>query len=111
MENIDELVELDRLNMAPVIEQAGGKFNSEVRRRNLLLEMEKGAVFFSIQRSGKTIAYFQYMPEPNDSTNEVSLRLHRKLGFMKIEEEADRVLFVTDGKTLCERLARFNLNS
>ncbi|PIE63646.1 MAG: hypothetical protein CSA26_11975 [Desulfobacterales bacterium] len=150
MENIDELVALDRLNMAPVIEQAGGTFDPEVRRRNLLLEMEKGAVFFSIQRSGKTIAYLQYMPEPNDRwnimsiqihpayqkgfvlrellsearrrlqtdapsvirssvhfTNQASLRLHRKLGFMKVEEDADRVLFVIDGKTLCERLARF----
>ncbi len=150
MENIDELVELDRLNMAPVIEQFGGKFDPELRRRNLLLEMEKGAVLFSIQRSGKTIAYFQYMPEPNDSwnimsiqihpayqeglvlrdllsearqrlqfdapstirssvhfTNQASLRLHRKLGFMKIEKEAGRILFVIDGKTLCERLARF----
>ena len=40
-------------------------------------------------------------------TNQASLRLHRKLGFVKIKEEADRILFVTDGKTLAERLARF----
>jgi len=150
MENINELVELDRLNMTPVIEQAGGTFDPELRRRKVLLEMEKGAVFFSIQRSGKTIAYLEYMPEPDDRwrvmsiqihpahrngfvlrdllsearqrlqthapsairssvhfTNQASLRLHRKLGFVKIEEKEDRILFVTDGKTLSERLARF----
>ncbi|MDP6543523.1 MAG: GNAT family N-acetyltransferase [Phycisphaerae bacterium] len=150
MENIDELVELDRLNMTPFIEQAGGTFDPELRREKLLLEMEKGSIVFSVQRSGKTIAYFEYRPEPNDVwnimsiqihpsyrngfvlrdllsearerlqthapsairssvhfTNQASLRLHRKLGFVKIEQKEDRILFVTDGKTLSERLARF----
>ncbi len=150
MENIDELVELDRLNMAGVIEQTGGKFDREFRRRKILLEMERGAVFFSIQRSGNTVAYLEYMPEDDDSwrilsiqvhpayqngfvlrdilsearrrlpvhapasirssvhfTNQASLRLYHKLGFVKIAEKEDRILFTIDGKALRQRLARF----
>ncbi len=150
MDNIDELVELDRLNMTPVIEQAGGTFDPEFRRENLLLEIKKGAIVFSVQRAEKTIAYLQYMPEPNDVwnimsiqihpswqngfvlrtllaearerlqihkpslirssvhfTNKAFLRLHRNLGFVKLEEKADRIIFVADGKTLSRRLACF----
>ncbi|PIE40323.1 MAG: hypothetical protein CSA51_01430 [Gammaproteobacteria bacterium] len=99
MENINELVELDRLNIAPVIEQAGGKYDPEVRRslRDLLSEARRRLQTDAPSAIRSSVHF----------TNQVSLRLHRKLGFMKIEEEADRVLFVTDGKTLCERLARF----
>ena len=150
MENIDELLELDRLNMASIIEQAGGKFDPEFRRRKILEEMERGAVFISIQRTGNTIAYLEYMPEPNEPwhimsiqvhpshqngfvlrdlfseagrrmrarppssirssvhfSNQASLNLHRKLGFMKIGEKAERILFSVDGPTLAQRLDRF----
>jgi L-amino acid N-acyltransferase YncA len=150
MENVDELVELDRLNMSSVIEAAGGKFDPEFRRRKILLEEERGAVFITIRRSGTTVAYLEYMPEPENTwkiasiqihpshqngfvlrdllaeasrdlrsrtpssirssvhfTNQASLRLHRKLGFVKTSETEDRILFRIDGTALSERLARF----
>ena len=150
MEDIDEIVELDRLNMAPIIERAGGIFDPAFRRTKIIAEAATGAVFFFVRRAGQTIAYLEYMPQPDDIwhimsiqihpahqngfvlrdllseagrcllayapsaikssvhfTNQASLRLHSKLGFVKSEEKADRILFTIAGKTLSEKLARF----
>jgi ribosomal protein S18 acetylase RimI-like enzyme len=150
MEDIDKFVELDRLNMAPIIEAAGGRFDPDFRRQKIVQERERGALFLSALRDGEVVAYIEYMPGADDvwnvmsiqihplcqngtilcdllatawkdlsvsrartvrssvhTTNNPSLRLHRKLGFLKTGEMNDRILFETDAQSLCERLERF----
>lgn len=63
MENIDELVELDQVNMAPLIERAGGRFDPAFRREKILVEVERGALFLCIRRAGRIVAYLEYLPE------------------------------------------------
>jgi len=76
MTNIDQLVELDRLNMAPVIEQAGGKFDPEFRRKRILVELQNGAAFITVERSGKTVAYVECMPQSDDDWKVMSIQVH-----------------------------------
>lgn len=76
MENIDEIVELDRLNMTPVIERTGSTFDPDLRRKKIIAELQEGAVFFSVRRAGETVAYLEYMPELHDTWNIMSLQVH-----------------------------------
>lgn len=74
--NLDDLVELDRLNMAPVIERGGGNFNPAFRRKKLLLEQERGAEFVCVEKEGHLIAYLEYLREAEGVYNVLSIQIH-----------------------------------
>lgn len=40
MNNLNEIIELDRLNMAPVIEASGGTFDPDRRRAGLAMPIQ-----------------------------------------------------------------------
>jgi L-amino acid N-acyltransferase YncA len=74
--NLDDLVELDRLNMAPVIERAGGKFDPAFRRKKLLAEQEQGAEFLCVERQGRIVAYLECIRESDGTYNVLSIQIH-----------------------------------
>jgi len=74
--DINELVELDRLNMAPIIEQADGRFDPEFRRSKMLLEQEKGAEFIVIGRGGVIVAYLEYLQEFDGILSVLPIQIH-----------------------------------
>ena len=74
--DIDAFVELDRINMAPIIEKAGGSFNPQFRRERMLLELEEGATFLFVQKRGLTVAYLETMREADDTFNVMSIQIH-----------------------------------
>ena len=76
MDDIENFVELDRLNMAAVIDAAGGTFDPVLRRRKIGTEREEGAVFLSACRAGKIVAYLEYMPEGGLEWKVMSIQIH-----------------------------------
>lgn len=58
--DIQQIVEIDRLNMAAVIHQLGMDFILEKRRDGILSEIAKGVKFITIKRDDKTQAYLSY---------------------------------------------------
>jgi L-amino acid N-acyltransferase YncA len=74
--DVDALVELDRLNMTAVIERAGGKFDPQFRRSKLLVEQERGAEFVCVGRHGRTVAYLEYLCEPDGAWQVLSIQIH-----------------------------------
>lgn len=67
MEVISAFLELDCLNMAPIIASSGGTFDPAFRRQKIMEEIERGAVFLSVCRAGKVVAYLEYMPETDNT--------------------------------------------
>ncbi len=76
MENLNEIIDLDRLNMAPVIEASGGTFDPERRRGGLTREIEGGAVFVVVRRDGELLGYLEYESEPGHIWHILSIQIH-----------------------------------
>ena len=72
---IDEIVEIDRLNMADFIEASGGKFDPERRRRTVKKEIEKGAIFILVNRANKLADYVEYWMERDETLNVASIQI------------------------------------
>ncbi len=76
MNDLNEIIELDRLNMAPVIEASGGTFDPERRRAGLAIEIERGCTFVTSHRHGDMLGYLQYELEPGDVWHILSIQIH-----------------------------------
>ena len=74
--DIEQIVELDHLNMAAILEQVGVHFEPARRRKGLLEEINKGAVFIMVKREGRIIAYLEYLPECDGSIHIKSIQVH-----------------------------------
>ncbi len=76
--DIDQILELDRLNMTAIIAEAGDKFDPERRRAALLAEIGDDAAFILIRRSGRLVAYVEYIPQHDNSWKVASIQIHPK---------------------------------
>lgn len=76
MNNLNEIIELDRLNMAPVIEASGGTFDPDRRRAGLAMEIKRGCTFVTSQGDGAMLGYLQYELEPGDVWHILSIQIH-----------------------------------
>jgi ribosomal protein S18 acetylase RimI-like enzyme len=74
--DVDALVELDRLNMSPLIEAGGGHFDPAFRRKKLLQEIEGGAAVRILRRERKVVAYLEYKPEEDGRWRILSIQVH-----------------------------------
>ncbi len=62
---INQIVEIDRQNMAGFIEAQGGRFDSQRRLQSLKDEIKKGAVFIFARRANNLVGYIEYWLEDN----------------------------------------------
>ena len=74
--NPHDLVELDRLNMSPIIERAGGRFVPGFRLAKLREEIDSGAEFITLERQDQLVAYLEFLPEPDGICKILSLQIH-----------------------------------
>lgn len=76
--NIDQIIELDRINMEPVIEQLNlpFKFNPDLRRKGIEKEINEGAKFIFIERDNIIIAYFEYIMDDFGVCKIPSIQIH-----------------------------------
>ena len=101
--NSEQIIELDRLNMAPVLEKVGGVFDSEKRRTGISDEICKGAVFITIERANRVAAYLEYSPESNGDIYVKSLQIHPDYqGRAMIRQLLRRVYFQMNGLALAK---------
>ncbi|MEM6352445.1 MAG: GNAT family N-acetyltransferase, partial [Cyanobacteria bacterium P01_D01_bin.14] len=73
--SLDAFVELDRLNMAPIIEAAGGKFDPVFRRTRLIAEIESGSELIAVWRNDSLAAYLEFQII-NDRCKVQSIQIH-----------------------------------
>jgi GNAT superfamily N-acetyltransferase len=74
--NIDNILELDRLNISPILEAVGKKFDSHYRRNSIEAEQRQGASFITIFRSDLLVAYLEYLPVCRYKWEIMSLQIH-----------------------------------
>ena len=72
---VDAFVRLDELNMAPIIEAAGGVFDPAFRRTRLRAEIESGCKFEWVSRDGWVIAYLE-LRLTGDRCHILSIQIH-----------------------------------
>lgn len=147
LKTIQEIIELDKINMQPILEKFSIVFNPQLRKDGLENEINKGAKFVIVKRNNNLIAYFEYIikddntckipsiqihPQYQNGTtlyrllvsiydelknncpsciyssvhksNMASLNLHKKLGFLSINETNERIEFKVSGEELLERI-------
>ena len=75
---IDEIIEIDRLNMAGFIEALGGKFDTQRRRRALNEEIKKGAIFVLVNRADRLAGYIEYWIEKDKTLYVASIQISPK---------------------------------
>ena len=74
--DLEQIIELDRLNMTPLLKAAGIEFDPDRRREGLQGEINKGAWFVVVERNHKIIAYVQYLLEGNGIATFPSIQVH-----------------------------------
>ncbi|TYP57672.1 GNAT family N-acetyltransferase [Thermosediminibacter litoriperuensis] len=74
--NLEKIVELDRINMSPILKELGIEFDPERRKKDLEREIEKGARFVLVWRGDILAAYLEYMPVSDDCWNVMSIQIH-----------------------------------
>jgi ribosomal protein S18 acetylase RimI-like enzyme len=75
-EDIDALVELDRINMSPLIAAAGATFDAAFRRAKLVREIREGAIVDVVRRGRKLVGYLEYGPKEDGSWRIYSIQMH-----------------------------------
>ncbi|MCF6097093.1 GNAT family N-acetyltransferase [Thermovorax subterraneus] len=74
--DLEKIVELDRINMSPILKELGIEFDPERRKNDLVREIEKGARFFLVRRGDILAAYLEYMPVSDNCWNVMSIQIH-----------------------------------
>jgi ribosomal protein S18 acetylase RimI-like enzyme len=148
LKTIQEIIELDKINMQPILEKLSIVFNPQLRKNGLDKEINEGAKFVIIKRNDNLIAYLEYVIEDGNTckvpsiqihpqyqngttlyrllvsiynelknncptyiyssvhkNNVASLNLHKKLGFLSINETNERIEFKASGKEFLERIS------
>ena len=72
----NEIIELDRLNMEAHFIASGETFDSARREAGLGSEIQEGAQFLQVRRSGELIAYLEYLPPQDGKFRIPSLQVH-----------------------------------
>ncbi|MEJ2762966.1 GNAT family N-acetyltransferase [Photobacterium sp. MCCC 1A19761] len=75
-ETVDAVVELDRINMAPIIAESGGAFSVSRRRNKLIEELESGSVILTQYLHDKLAGYIQYIPREAGDVYILSIQIH-----------------------------------
>ena len=57
---LDAFVELDRLNMAPIIEAEGGTFDPAFRHSRLISEIKAGAELNGVWQNNRLVGYLEF---------------------------------------------------
>ena len=147
---IQEIIELDRINMQPVLDKFSIKFDCKMREEGIKKELNTGAKFLILRKEGKIIAYLEYLfeneevckipsiqtyPENQDGftlvrllviaytelkkncpkwisssvhkSNQSSIKLHEKLGFVNVDETNERIEFKINGEQLLNNIQRY----
>jgi len=74
--NIDEIVELDRINMSPIIAKSGGEFSPSKRKNKLIEELSSNSIILTHYQSKKLTGYVQYIPRDNGEYYVLSIQVH-----------------------------------
>ena len=61
LKTIQEIIELDKINMQPILEKFSIEFNPQLRKDGLENEINKGAKFVIVKRNNNLIAYLEYI--------------------------------------------------
>ena len=74
--NIDNIVELDRINMSPIIAKSGGEFSPSKRKNKLIEELSSNAIILTHYQARKLLGYVQYIPRDNGEYYVLSIQVH-----------------------------------
>lgn len=74
--NTEDIVELDLLNMGPIIKRAGGEFSPNYRRVKLQEELSLGYVLIAEYESSMLVGYVQFIPKVNGEVYFLSIQVH-----------------------------------
>lgn len=72
----EEIVELDRLNMASHFVSENGLFDPVIRFEGLRRELANGANILQVRRNNKLLAYLEYIPPVDGKFYVPSLQIH-----------------------------------
>jgi ribosomal protein S18 acetylase RimI-like enzyme len=74
-QEMEQIIELDGLNMAPVMALQGIVFDPQRRQKGLVEEIQKGAEFLFAGRAGRIVGYIEYFPRQKD-VHVASIQVH-----------------------------------
>ena len=74
--DIENIIELDRLNMTKFFKDSTIQFDPCIRRKGLLKEIEEGASFIMIERNCRLVAYIEYVPVSDGNVYVASIQIH-----------------------------------
>ena len=74
--NIDEIVELDRINMGPIIAKSGGEFLPLKRKNKLIEELSNNSIILTHYQDTELAGYVQYIPRDNGEYYVLSIQVH-----------------------------------
>lgn len=104
-QDLESIVEIDRINMSPILEEAGNKFSFDRRLKALKKELEEGAVIVTDNDNDMLSGYAQYLPKGNGEVYIVSIQvlpkyrdgvaLRRQLNKLKKDFAAKNIFAVT----------------
>lgn len=74
--NMESFVELDRLNMAPIIEAEGGTFDPAFRYARLISEIKAGAELNGVWENNRLVGYLEFHIVGDYSCKVRSIQIH-----------------------------------
>lgn len=76
LNTIEKIIELDRINMQPILKKFSIAFNPQLRKDGLEKEMNEGAKFLIVKRCNMLVAYLEYIIQEDNSCKVPSIQIH-----------------------------------
>lgn len=74
--DIQNIIELDRINMQPILDKHNIKFDCKLRENGIRKEIENGAEFIFLENECDIIAYLEYLKVDDNIFKIPSIQIH-----------------------------------